>query len=71
MRISQVNFFVFQNAGIWGFKGGKKAKNDLKLPFQYVLLYVSRTVDHVIKILIMISTRVFLLFFFLMQHFKY
>ena len=49
--------FVF-----WGFKGDERAENDLKLQFQYVLLYISVSVDHIIKILI-ISTGVFLYFF--------
>ena len=38
---------------------------------QFVLLYISGTVDHIIEILIMISTGVFLYFFLKMQHCKY
>ena len=60
MMISPANFFVFQNFDFWGFYGGKRA------------IYISGTVDHIIKILIMISTSVFLsLFFFLIQHCKH
>ena len=31
MMISPANFFIFQNIDFWGFYGGKRAKNDLKL----------------------------------------
>ena len=63
MMISPANFSLFQNFDFWGFKGAKRAKNDLKLPISVCLLYISRTVDYIIKILIMISTGVFLYFF--------
>ena len=39
-------------------------KNDLKYQFQYVLLFISGTVGHIIKILAVISTGVFLSFLF-------
>ena len=32
MMISPVNLFIFQNFDFWGFYGGKRAKDDLKLP---------------------------------------
>ena len=32
MIISPANFFTFQNFDFWGFQGGKRVKNDLKLP---------------------------------------
>ena len=60
------NFFSFLEISIFG------AKNDLKLPISVLLLYISGAVDHTIKILLMISTSVFSLFFLKkMQHCKY
>ena len=32
MMIFPANFFIFQNFDFWGFYGGKRAKDDLKLP---------------------------------------
>ena len=62
--ISPANFFIF-NILIFGvFRGVKWQKMTLNYQFQYVLLCISGTVDHIIKILIMISTGVFLYFFF-------
>ena len=44
---------------MWGFLGGKRAKNDLKLPISVCFDHISGVVDQ-IEILIMISTGVFL-----------
>ena len=66
LDISPANFFIFQKYDILGFLGGggKKAKNDgLKLPISVCFAYISGTVDHIIVILILISTGVFLYFF--------
>ena len=66
--ISVADFFIFQNFDIWGFCGGKRAKNDPKLPISVCFaLCISGTVDHIIKILIMIL-QVFFFIFFKMQH---
>ena len=56
--------FFFGGGGV---KGQKMTYN---YQFQYVLLYISATVDHIIKILIMIFTGVFI-FFKKMQHCQY
>ena len=61
-------FFHFSKFWFWGFYGGKRTKDDLKLPISVCFaLYPSIYFDHVdqtIKILIMISTGVFLYYFF-------
>ena len=64
MVISPENFSIFQNFDFWGFSGVKGEKMTYNYRFQYVLLYILGTVDHIIEILIMISTGVFLYFFF-------
>ena len=43
--------------------GVKEKKMTLNYQYQYVLLYISGTADHIIEILIMISTGVFLYVF--------
>ena len=74
MLMSPANFFIFQHFDFWGFRGGgvKGQKMTYNYQFQYVLLYISGTVDHTIEILIMISTGIFLYFFLnsTMQIFK-
>ena len=55
------SFFKILMYGVFrGVKGQKMTLND---QFQYALLYISGTVDHIIEILIMISAGVFLYFF--------
>ena len=56
-------FSYFKILKIVVFRGVKGQKMTLNYQFQYVLLYISGIVDH-IEILIMISTGVFLSFFF-------
>ena len=63
MIISPANVFIFQNFDFRGFYEGKGQKMTLNHQFQFVLLYISGMVDHVIEILIMISTGVFHYFF--------
>ena len=57
-------FFHFLKSCFLEFSGGKRAKMTSNYQFQYVLLYISGTVDLIIKILIVISTGVFLYIFF-------
>ena len=64
MVISPENVSIFQNFDFWGFSGVKGEKMTYNYRFQYVLLYILGTVDHIIEILIMISTGVFLYYFF-------
>ena len=61
--ISPANFLIFQNFNFWGFYGGKRAKDDLKLPVSARFALYSGTVDHIMKILIMISTVAFLYYY--------
>ena len=61
------HFSKFWFLGFLGGKEGKRATNGLKFLFQYVMLYISGTVDqiiedHIIEILLMISTGIFLFF---------
>ena len=59
MIISPANFFIFQNFDFSGvFRGVKGQKMTYNYQFQYVMFYISGTVEH-IKILIMTSTGVF------------
>ena len=71
VMISPANLLIFQNFDFGFFRRIKGKITNYQ--FQFVLLYISGTVDHIIRILIMISTGVFLYFsFFLkMQLFKY
>ena len=70
MMISQ-QLFSFSKILILGvFREVKGQKMTKSYQFQYVLLYISGTVDHIVKILIVISTGVFL-YFFENQHGKY
>ena len=69
--ISLANLFIFQNFDFWSFIGGWEGggqKITYNHQFQYVMLYISGTVDHIIEILIMISAGVFLYLFKKMQH---
>ena len=56
MMISPANFSIFQNFDFWVFQGDEGQKMTWKYQFQFVLLYISETVDHIIEILIIIST---------------
>ena len=56
-------FLFFKILIFWVFKGIKGQKKTLNYQFQYILLYIFWTLDHIIDILIMISTGVFLYFF--------
>ena len=64
MMIYPVILFIFRNFNFWVFRGVERQKMTKNDQFQYVLLYISGTVDHIIKILIMISTGAFIYFFF-------
>ena len=57
-------FFQFSNFDFPVCQGAERAKNDVNYLFQYVMLCISGTVDHIIEILLMISTGVFLYFLY-------
>ena len=63
VSISQQFFSFFKTLIFEVFRGVKRQKMAQNYQFQYVMLYISGTVDHIIEILIMISTGVFLYFF--------
>ena len=63
--ISPANFFIFQNFDFGVFIGVKGQKMTYNYQFQYVLLYISGTVDH------QDFDNVFLYIFVKMQYCKY
>ena len=61
VMMSPANLFIFQNFDFGFFRRIKGKITNYQ--FQFVLLYISSTVDHIIRILIMISAGFFLSFF--------